>query len=84
METISLHEFMRIYGYTKNQLARIAHEEKYVTFYVPKRSGGKRRIEAPSKPLKKLQRIFGSLLDAWYLPQGASLVIVNPSVRLSS
>ncbi len=47
-------------------LYKVPAEEKYVTFEVPKKSGGHRRISAPAKSLKIIQRKLGQVLASVY------------------
>ena len=41
-------------------------EEKYVTFEIPKRNGGKREIKAPVSPIKIIQRKLNKVLQEVY------------------
>ena len=43
--------------------------KKYITFHIPKKSGGTRRIHAPTPVLKKTQRKLQGLLESIYKPR---------------
>ncbi|WP_447956540.1 reverse transcriptase domain-containing protein [Vreelandella sp. EE7] len=50
-------------------LYKLGPEEKYSTFEIEKRAGGKRIIDAPIKPLKEIQREIASILYSIYKPK---------------
>lgn len=47
-------------------LYKCTSEQKYVTFEIPKRSGGKREIKAPISPIKIIQRNLNKVLQEAY------------------
>jgi hypothetical protein len=47
-------------------------KNKYHTFWIPKKSGGKREIIYPNKKLKKIQRSMNIILQSIYSPSKAS------------
>jgi RNA-directed DNA polymerase len=47
-------------------------EKKYKTFTVPKKSGGTRRISAPTSPIKIIQRKMKQVLESVYNPKPAT------------
>ncbi|MBZ9752050.1 reverse transcriptase family protein [Deinococcus sp. HMF7604] len=59
-------------GISKSKLTYFAYavsdKRKYVSFYVKKRSGGKRVIHAPNRGLKAIQRSLAILLSEIYQP----------------
>lgn len=67
-------EFARLFGLTYRQLSGIiyASGQKYFSFSIPKASGGKRRIKAPNKQLKNLQRKLNYVLQSVYEPKAAT------------
>nr|WP_272507643.1 reverse transcriptase domain-containing protein [Salinibacter ruber] len=68
-------EFAELFGLNYRQLSGLIYapeEEKYFTFSVPKTSGGKRRITAPSEQLKTLQRKLNYVLQTVYEPKAAT------------
>ena len=72
-EAQSLDDVAKILNYTPAGLAfnlyKLPDAAKYTVFEIPKRSGGKRIIKAPSDRLALLQRRLANLLmlcvDAW-------------------
>ncbi|KPQ25226.1 MAG: Reverse transcriptase (RNA-dependent DNA polymerase) [Halomonas sp. HL-48] len=50
-------------------LFKLPHEEKYNSFEISKKTGGKRIIDAPIKPLKLLQRQIATILFEVYKPK---------------
>lgn len=46
----------------------LPEERRYTEFDIRRRSGGLRRISAPIKPIKDVQRRLASLLLGWYTP----------------
>ena len=51
-----------------HKLQLLAAHPKYETFFVPKRNGGKRLIQHPTKQLKKLQKRLAYAFQAVYYP----------------
>ncbi|MCS4149321.1 reverse transcriptase family protein [Salinibacter ruber] len=67
--------FAELFGLDYSQLSGLIYapeDEKYFTFSIPKASGGKRRITAPSKQLKSLQRKLNYVLQSVYEPKAAT------------
>jgi RNA-directed DNA polymerase len=62
----SIHHLAHLLGYKPSKLAyvlyKVAPEDKYTTFEVPKKSGGLRTISAPIPELKLLQRRLANVL----------------------
>ena len=69
-QTTNLYDFAKFLGYKKGSLAYILYSpkymNKYVSFKIPKRSGGMRTINAPDKKLKKVQKILSEKLQNCY------------------
>lgn len=63
----SLNDLANLLGFRPSALAYLIYHKpdntKYVTFEIPKRSGGARKISAPSNDLKKLQKNISALLQ---------------------
>ena len=63
----SLGDLAHILGYKPQALSyilyKIPDESKYSEFEIPKKSGGVRKIQAPTSRLKKLQRRLANLLS---------------------
>jgi len=61
-----VHEFAALLGYKAAALTFLLYKmpsaDKYVTFSIPKKSGGQRTIDAPTTKLKALQRSLADLL----------------------
>lgn len=51
------------------QLDQVSPEENYRTFYIPKRSGGMRRITAPIPSLRNIQSRLNQVLQLIYKPR---------------
>jgi RNA-directed DNA polymerase len=66
-ETTSLSEFAELLGYRPGGLSYILYiipdGKKYIEFEISKKNGGLRKIKAPIKELKKLQRRLADLLN---------------------
>ena len=68
-------------GVEKHQLQLHALHPQYFYFNLPKKSGGKRQIEAPIEPLKIVQRKLNDYLQAFYFlvkPEASFGFIINP------
>ncbi|MEM0993493.1 MAG: reverse transcriptase family protein [Bacteroidota bacterium] len=66
-EARTLPGLAKVLGMDLNALKNMVHNRQYQQFYIPKPKGGKRRIETPSKPLKKvLSRLNQYLQSAYY------------------
>ncbi len=66
----STHEFAVLIGYTAKTLTALIYaptrDLSYQVFTVPKKNGGVRKISAPNRKLKKLQKRLATLLsDCW-------------------
>ncbi|MBN1565716.1 MAG: TIR domain-containing protein [Anaerolineae bacterium] len=57
------------YDYLIYYLYRVPFEHQYTTFFIPKKSGGTRKITAPISPLKIIQRKLNQVLQAVYIPK---------------
>jgi RNA-directed DNA polymerase len=66
-------DFAGLFGLNYRQLSGIIYssEPKYFSFSIPKASGGTRRITAPKKRLKTLQRRLNYVLQCVYEPKAA-------------
>lgn len=66
-------EFAGLFGLDYRQLSGIIYssDPKYFSFSIPKASGGTRRITAPKKRLKTLQRRLNYVLQCVYTPKAA-------------
>ncbi len=66
----SLKDVAGLLGYKPKALSyiiyKIPSEKKYVKFAIPKKSGGERRIKAPTEQLRNLQRRLSGLLSNCY------------------
>ena len=71
----SLHDLANFWGIAPSQLTyhafRADKEYAYKTFLIPRRHGGERRIEAPGRSLKYLQRLAHESLTRVYGPHPA-------------
>ena len=71
----NLHDLAAFWGIAPHQLSYYAfHTDKrrqYSTFSIPKRNGGQRVIEAPSRTLKYIQRLIHESLIRVYGPHPA-------------
>jgi RNA-directed DNA polymerase len=61
-------------------LYKIPNENRYVTFTVPKKSGGERTISAPNARLKLIQSRLGKLLEQCQLEVEAALKVKRQCV----
>ncbi len=57
----------RMLKLTPENFLQLLQNPQYQTFFVPKKSGGQRRIDAPCKELKNVQRKIASYLNALYI-----------------
>lgn len=66
----NLHSLAHLLGYKPQSLSYILYKmpknAKYTSFDIIKKSGGKRKIKAPTDKLKKLQRHLATLLNECY------------------
>jgi hypothetical protein len=73
-----LEDVSQLLGFTPSGLAyllyKLPNDQKYTTFEIPKRSGGKRQIKAPVPSLALLQRRLGGLLYECF----DEIIAVNP------
>ncbi|TDX24680.1 reverse transcriptase (RNA-dependent DNA polymerase), partial [Modicisalibacter xianhensis] len=70
LETTELCEVLGIKtSYLNYLLYKLNEGERYESFEIKKRGGGARRIDAPIKPLKVIQRKLGDLLKEIYSPR---------------
>ena len=80
----SLNEFAALVGYKPKALSYILYgmpdQDKYQEFQIPKRNGGQRKIKAPEKHLKRLQRRMADILDKCF---EESYVLSNHKKSLS-
>lgn len=59
-----------------------ARASAYVDFYIPKKSGGQRKISAPVKELKAIQTAVNLLLQSLFVPSGYAMgFVVGKSIR---
>ena len=82
LETLKLQS-----GMNATQLARLASTAtaRYKVYYIPKRDGGQRKIEHPSRELKALQRWLNAfLLQALPLHPNATAYSKGASVKLNA
>ena len=61
-----LEDLARLTGLEKFKISLLAHQPEYRVYEMKKKSGGRRLIEDPAKPLKKLQRKVNTFLQASY------------------
>lgn len=81
LEVETVEHLARILGKDSMKLAAIAAFPPYREFYIPKKSGGRRHIEDPMPPLKKVQRKLNDYLQAVYFfhrTESAYGFITNP------
>ena len=62
----------------------LAEHRRYETFEIRRRNGGLRRIDAPIKPIKDIQRRLALLLNGWYAPPAHAHGFVNGRSPLSN
>ncbi|MCM1142240.1 MAG: reverse transcriptase family protein [Muribaculum sp.] len=56
--------------------------KSYIDFDIPKKSGGKRRISAPVKPLKAIQSVINIFLQSIFVPSSAVTgFVVGKSIK---
>lgn len=71
----SLPDLARFWGIPPRQLSYYAYHidkrKAYRTFFIPRRNGGKRKIDGPSRTLKYIQRIIHESLTRIYGPHPA-------------
>lgn len=70
-EFLALHnitELARWLGFEKHKLQLLAANPRYDTFFIPKKSGGKRLIQTPDKRLKQVQKRIAFSLQCVYYP----------------
>ena len=71
----SLDSLAQFWGIAPSQLSfyssRRGKERSYTTFFIPRRNGGERQIEAPSRTLKYIQRLIHESLTRVYGPHPA-------------
>lgn len=71
----SLLDLARFWGIPPRQLRYYAYhidkQKAYRTFFIPRRNGGKRKIDAPNRTLKYIQRIMHESLIRIYGPHPA-------------
>lgn len=81
LNEIKLDLMPRGYPFSKYQLHCFCHPERnikeYIKFSVPKKSGGERTINAPTKGLKCIQSCVRILLDALYTPSEPAMGFVQ-------
>jgi RNA-directed DNA polymerase len=53
-------------------VTRLPEDERYLSFKIPKRSGGERLIEAPATPLKIIQHKLNQVLQTVYQPRAST------------
>ena len=71
----SLDSLAHFWGIAPSQLSfyssRRGKERSYTTFFIPRRNGGERQIETPSRTLKYIQRLIHESLTRVYGPHPA-------------
>ena len=69
-KTKSLSGLASLLGYKPKALSYILYklpsEKKYIEFTIPKKNGGKRKIQAPTDQLKQLQRRLAGMLNTCF------------------
>lgn len=60
------HELCRFLDISARKLERLINEPSYHQYSIPKRSGGRRTIQAPSKELKQVQKKLNAVLQTSY------------------
>ena len=69
-KTTSLSDIATLIGYKPKALSYILYilpdNEKYIEFTIPKKTGGVRKIKAPTPQLRKLQKHLASFLNRCY------------------
>lgn len=64
----TLPDIARWLGMEKHQLQLLSAKPQYETFFIPKKSGGKRLIQHPTKRLKQVQKRLAFGLQCAYFP----------------
>ena len=76
-----LRQLLGIHKSAQDRLFGIKKSDSYKTFYIPKKSGGLRKIEAPTEELKKIQLwIKENILDKFSVSQYAKGFVKGISI----